>query len=142
MVLLYRTTGDIEDGGSAIKENHMDDRIHYQNVYGLLTDGGPILRCEYRGVLMHVVEGDDWISIWAMVSTDPGKGHCQAMIARLREDFPDHKLCGSIPMNATSKHIFDKCGVDYPHEEFYDRIDWADADTSFREEVKSWQASG
>lgn len=89
--------------------------IQYEEVNGLLMDG-PILRATHKGVQIDIVEGDDWVSIWTMISTNPGKGECQEMIGLVRQDFPGKTLCGSIPLNPVAQHIFDKCGVDYPRE--------------------------
>lgn len=110
--------------------------IVYEEMTGFLTDGGVILRAQYRSTLMHLVEGADdgeqWLSIWSMVSAHEGRGDCfqslmpctalhghmhealeQAMIAQLRVEWPDHTLYGSIPISAAAMHIFIKHGIKF-----------------------------
>lgn len=71
----------------------------------------------YKKVFMQVAEWPDRISIYEMISGNPGKGECQDMIRLLKKDFPGRIVYGSVPMNKTAKHIFDKHKILYTYDE-------------------------
>ena len=73
----------------------------------------PIYLATYKNVMMTLAEGDNWVSIYSVNSLNSGKGEVQEMIDLIKEDFSDKKLHGSVPLNSTMKHIYDKKGVDY-----------------------------
>lgn len=84
---------------------------------------GWVYHATYKGVFMEFALGEKdeqqsqpWISIYMMISGNPRKGECQEMIDLIKKDFPDRKLCASVPMNEIAKHIFDKKGVEYWEE--------------------------
>jgi len=85
--------------------------------YKKTTLGGmmaePILEIRYKDVLMTLAEDNDWISIYSVLSKNPGKGEVSEMIDLIKKDFPNKKLYGSVPLNSTMKHIYDKKGVNY-----------------------------
>jgi hypothetical protein len=74
---------------------------------------GEIIEARYKNVIMELEEGDDLVFIYGMESSNQGKGECQEMIDLIKEDFKGKRLCGSPPLSAASKHIFDKMGVNY-----------------------------
>jgi len=71
----------------------------------------------FKGVVMSVAEGDDWISIYSCESSNPRKSEVQEMIDLLRQDFEGKKLYGSVPLNDVMKHIFNKKNVSYSEGE-------------------------
>lgn len=82
--------------------------ITYQPIKALGMD---LLTAEYKGVRMELAEFPDGVSIYSMESKIKGKGLVQEMIAKLKEKYG--QVWGSVPLNATAKHIFDKMGVIY-----------------------------
>ena len=106
------------------------NRITYKKYYPknlLEQDGSPawLWKATYKGVTMQLAQGDEpkdqkpWVSIFMMESTNPNKGECQEMIDLIRKDFPDRRLCASVPLNPIAQHIFDKKKVEYSFEEDY-----------------------
>jgi len=67
----------------------------------------------HKGVLITLAEGRDWVSIYSCESSNRGKGEVQEAIRIIKVDFQGKKLCGSIPLNPTMKHIYDKMDVSY-----------------------------
>ena len=89
----------------------MDITYKTSNLNGMMAS--PLLIAIYKDVHMTLGEGKDWISIYSVESGNPGSGEVQEMINLVKKDFPKKKLCGSVPLNPTMKHIYDKCKVSY-----------------------------
>lgn len=85
-------------------------RIRYKQVHSMGMD---LIEARYKGVFMQLAEGDDWVSIYLVESSNPGKGEVQQMIDIIRGDYPTKRLTASAPLNDVIKHIFDKKGVEY-----------------------------
>jgi len=82
--------------------------IRYQPVRQFEMD---LLLAEYKGIRMTLAEFPDAVSIYSCESKNQGKGEVQEMILELKNKYK--KIYGSIPLNETMKHIFDKMGVLY-----------------------------
>lgn len=75
--------------------------------------GMEIVIAKYKGVIMTLAEGPDWVSIYSCDSRNGGKGEVQSMVDLIKQDFKNKKLHGSVPLNSTMEHIYKKKGVNY-----------------------------
>lgn len=66
---------------------------------------------EYKGVRMTLWENDGNVSIYSCESKNRGKGEVQEAIQYLKDNYKI--VYGSVPLNETMKHIYQKMGVVY-----------------------------
>ena len=75
--------------------------------------GFEMIIAKHKGVTISLAEDDDWISIYSCRSVNEGKGEVQEAIKILQKDFKGKKMYGSVPLNTTMKHIYDKFKIIY-----------------------------
>ena len=72
---------------------------------------GGIKDARYKGVIATIAEGDDWISIYSIESSNKRKNEVNEFINLLKQDYPDKELWSSIPLNNVWGYIAHKYGI-------------------------------
>lgn len=73
--------------------------------------GMPLLEVKHKGVVAHFGEGDDWITLYDVLSTNKGKGETQEMLKKMMMRYKHKKFGGSVALNPTMKHIYKKLKI-------------------------------
>lgn len=63
--------------------------------------------------------GTDWATLYNIESTQPGKGHAQALLTEAKAHYEalGMKVCGTTALNKGMKHIYDKLGIEEVHDD-------------------------
>lgn len=69
----------------------------------------------HHDCVAHFAVGDTWASLFDIESKTKGKGYATGLLrwAKRRYEKCGKKVYGSVPLNSTMKHIYDKLGYDY-----------------------------
>ena len=89
-------------------EDREDDGLSIEPVNLLGMD---LLRVEYRGVVAHFGEGEDWITLYDVHSANEGRGEVQEMLKRMMERYNGKRFGGSVAVCPAMRHIYCKLEI-------------------------------
>ena len=78
------------------------EKIIYSQLPPIL---GGIKGATYKGVKADIAEGEDWISIYFIESSNKRRGEVNEFIQLLKEDYPSKELWSSVPLNSIWDYI-------------------------------------
>jgi len=67
-----------------------------------------IKEATYKGVTADIAEGDGWVSIYLIKSSNKRQGEVNEFIKLLKEDYPNKELWSSVPLNNIWDYIAHK----------------------------------
>lgn len=82
--------------------------------------GMELVRWTYKSCTADFGLGDDWATLYFIVSTDQGKGHATHLLSKAKQYYEDKgfRFGGSVALNPTMKSIYERLGItEYIDEE-------------------------
>ena len=67
----------------------------------------------HKSCVVEVAEGDDWATIYGVISKERGKGHATELLTEMKKYYTSQgkRFGGTVALNKAMKHIYEKLGI-------------------------------